>query len=147
MLAPEHLDRLLDDCAKINARLSSGARRTLQQFLLLRERHGAETNRYLSADDVELLEDWAAAEYEVHDGQPMASEPRTATVDRRAGGCKKRDGASTAQAETVTRATMASRGSVSRPTGSGPPMDNSRAGKQSGTETPRRRPPRASSIA
>jgi hypothetical protein len=61
MLAPGDLDRLLDDCVSINRRLSSGARRTLAGFLRLRERHGERAISYLSPDDVEMLEDWAAS--------------------------------------------------------------------------------------
>lgn len=60
MLAPHDLNRLLDECVTINSRLSSGARRTLRHFLRLRERHGSRTAHYMSADDIELLEDWAA---------------------------------------------------------------------------------------
>lgn len=61
MPAPDDLDRLLADCLTINAGLSSGARRTLAYFLRLRERHGDRTAHYLSPDDIELLEDWAAS--------------------------------------------------------------------------------------
>ena len=61
MPAPDDLDRLLADCLEINAGLSSGARRTLANFLQLRERHGDRTAHYLSPDDIELLEDWAAS--------------------------------------------------------------------------------------
>lgn len=67
MMDPEDLDRLLNDCARINHRLSPGERRALARFLRLRERHGRRTLGRLAPDDVELLEDWAETAREMPD--------------------------------------------------------------------------------
>lgn len=80
MLAPRDLDRLLEDCMAINARLSPAGRLTLGRFLRLRERHGPRTIHYLDADDIELLEDWAAAEYRRDARQSVRPAARSATA-------------------------------------------------------------------
>jgi hypothetical protein len=80
MLAPGDLDRLLDDCVAVNRGLSAGARRTLAGFLRLRERHGERAISYLSPDDVEMLEDWAASAGGSGERGDAAPAPRAAAA-------------------------------------------------------------------
>lgn len=145
MVAPGDLDQLLDDCIQINARLSSGARRTLRRFLRLRERHGARTAHYLSADDVELLEDWASTEHAVRDRRETASVTQAAPNNRRRAAYGSRAAAPISRADANMRVAMASWSCLTRPPESDPTMENSRTGTHNVTRAPSRRSSSASS--
>ena len=60
MIGLGELDRLLAECEATSGCLSQGERRVLERVLKLRKRHGGSVFKYLSCDDLELLEDWSA---------------------------------------------------------------------------------------